>query len=264
MSAWVLIPCLVALREEFNRVSPNRDKGADGSIGDSAHTSSSDHTPDEDSDVLRDHDADSKNEVHALDIDSSGPWPAAGWFDAAIKALVARHRSGADDRLQYVIWNRQIASRSFGWTWRTYTGTADPHTNHAHFSARYTTAQETDTSPWGVVTGEDETMLVKKGDSGEEVRYWQFLLAELGYSPGETDGQYGPKMEAAVNAYRAAVGYGPLTYISGWQAFHMQRALATKYAGKPGTPGKDGAPGVGGTFSGTLTITGGQLAVEAS
>ena len=32
MSAWTLVPCLVCLREEFNLLSPNRDKGADGSI----------------------------------------------------------------------------------------------------------------------------------------------------------------------------------------------------------------------------------------
>jgi hypothetical protein len=150
--AWTLVPCLVSLRAEFNTVSPTRDKGADGSIGDSAHTSSSDHTPDEGSDVLRDHDADDKNEVHALDIDSTGPWPES--FDAIIKRLVAREKAEYESativgRLQYVIWNRRIASRSWGWTWHDYT-LADPHINHAHFSARYTTEQEADTRPWGV------------------------------------------------------------------------------------------------------------------
>jgi hypothetical protein len=152
--AWILVPCLVQLRAEFNAVAPNRGRGADGSIGDSSHTSSSDHTPDEDSDVLRDHDADDKNEVHALDIDSTGPWPEAGWFDRAILALVDRERTEYESatmvgRLQYVIWNRRIASRSWGWTWRTYTG-SDPHTNHAHFSARYLTSTEADTRPWGI------------------------------------------------------------------------------------------------------------------
>jgi hypothetical protein len=160
MSDWVLVPCLVALRTEFNTVAPRRDKGADGSIGDSNHNSSSDHSPDEDSAVLRDHDADSKNEVHALDIDSSGPWPGGpAWFDRAIKAIVERHRTGQDNRLQYVIWNRQIANRAIdNWRWRTYTSTTDPHTNHAHMSARYTTAQENDTSSWGVADGNEDDM----------------------------------------------------------------------------------------------------------
>jgi len=145
---------LVTLRSEFNAVSPNRDKGADGSIGDTAHTSSSDHTPDEQSSVLRDHDGDSKNEVHALDIDSSGPWPEPGWFDRKIKALVAREKAEYESattvgRLSYVIWNKRIAARSNGWNWRAYT-LDDPHTNHVHFSARYTTAQENDTRPFGI------------------------------------------------------------------------------------------------------------------
>ena len=164
MSAWTVVPCLLALRDEFNRVSPGRDKGADGSIGDSSHTSSSDHTPDEDSDVLRDHDADSKNEVHALDIDSSGPWPES--FDAIIKRLVAREKREYESantvgRLKYVIWNRRIASRSNGWVWTGYDG-SDPHTNHAHFSARYTAAQESDTRPWGVYQEDDMALATDK------------------------------------------------------------------------------------------------------
>src|ERR1044072_850224 len=154
MSAWIVVPCLLKLRDEFNQVSPTRDKGADGTIGDSSHTSSSDHTPDEDSDVLRGRDADSTNEVHALDIDSSGPWPA-GWFNPPILAIADRERRDYQSptivgRLQYIIWNHRIISRSWDWSeWRSYDG-ADPHTNHAHFSARYLTAAESSTRPWGV------------------------------------------------------------------------------------------------------------------
>jgi hypothetical protein len=164
MSDWVLVPSLAKLREEFDEVAPHRDRGADGSVGDKTHTPSSDHTPDEDSDILRDRDPDHKNEVHALDIDSSGPWPGGwAWFDAAIKRVVDRHRRGEDDRLQYVIWDRRIANRDIGnWKWRTYTGSADPHVDHAHFSARYTTAQEQDTSAWDVVQEEKDMQLSDK------------------------------------------------------------------------------------------------------
>lgn len=159
MGSWVLVPSLVALRDEFNRLAPGRDKGADGSIGDSAHTSSSDHTPDEDSDVLRDHDGDSKNEVHALDIDSTGPWPRP--FSHYVNEIVEREQGrwfDPDDvcRLEYVIFNRKIYSRSHDFVPRTYTG-SDPHTNHAHFSGRYLTASENDTSPWGLLEGDTVT-----------------------------------------------------------------------------------------------------------
>jgi hypothetical protein len=156
VSAWVTIPCLLKLRDEFNEVSPNRDKGADGTIGDSNHTSTSDHTPDEDSDVLRGKDADSTNEVHALDIDSTGPWPWS--FDSKIKQLIAEEKRRWLDpndmsRLRYIIWDHTIYHQDNDWAGRPYTG-SDPHTNHGHFSGRYETRAENDTRPWGVA--EDE------------------------------------------------------------------------------------------------------------
>src|SRR5690349_13123198 len=159
MSDWVLVPCLVTLREEFNAIAPTRDKGSDGAKGDSAHTSASDHTPDEDSDILRDHDADSKNEVHALDIDSSGPWPGQGTqkqrFDRLIKKVIAAEKKKwLDDndmcRLNYVIWDRLIYDKDNDFEPREYHGTSDPHIGHAHFSARYETRAESDTRPWDV------------------------------------------------------------------------------------------------------------------
>jgi hypothetical protein len=192
MAAWELVPCLVQLRTEFNAVAPRRDKGADGSIGDSAHTSSSDHTPDEDSRILRDHDADSKNEVHALDIDSSGPWPTSGWFDATVQAIVAREKAEYEStdvygRLAYVIWNRRIASRTWGWTWKSYRG-SDPHTNHAHFSARYLTRTESDTRPWGVE--EDDVALTDADIDRIAIRtrdrvLWDKVIPD--YAQPETD-----------------------------------------------------------------------------
>lgn len=160
MAAWTVVPSLLSLRAEFNAIAPNRDKGADGTIGDTNHTSASDHTPDEDSSILRDHDPDSKNEVHALDIDSSGPWPSGRSFGSIVAAVIAGERSkwlSATDRcrLKYVIFNRKIYSQSSDFEPRDYTG-SDPHTNHAHFSARYDTPAENDTRPWGVVTSTPE------------------------------------------------------------------------------------------------------------
>lgn len=126
-----LVRCLVTLRAEFNEAAPGRDKGADGWIGDAAHAArASDHNPD------------SKGRVLAVDIDSTGPWPFD--FSAAVEEL------RGDPRLEYVIWNRRIASRDQGWTWRPYTGTSDPHTGHAHFSARHDYANNNNTAPWGL------------------------------------------------------------------------------------------------------------------
>jgi hypothetical protein len=156
MASWILVPSLVSLRNEFNRLAPQRDKASDGSIGDVAHAQSpSDHNPDETGRTPYE-DADNTNEVHAIDVDRD--LRKAGWsMDKAVEIIVVRHRSGRDDRLQNVIWNRRIWSRQWGWTARTYTG-ANAHTQHAHFSARYTTAQENDARPWGLLENEDDDM----------------------------------------------------------------------------------------------------------
>ncbi|AGL20032.1 hypothetical protein [Actinoplanes sp. N902-109] len=157
MASWTLVPCLVSLRNEFNEFAPDRDHASDGSIGDTAHAAggTSDHLPDESYSALRGKDSDSKNEVHAIDVDNN--LNKSGWsMTKCVEIIVTRHREGRDNRLQYVIWNRRIWSRSWGWTARTYTG-ASPHTEHAHFSARYTTAQESDTRPWGLLEADDVT-----------------------------------------------------------------------------------------------------------
>ena len=148
-ASWILIPCLVALRNEFNELSPKRDKASDGSIGNTAHAGgSSDHNPDETGNTPSE-DADHINEVHAIDVDSSGPWPNGATFDLLVNEIVTRHRQGLDDRLQNVIYNRRIASRTWGWTWRDYTGTS-AHTEHGHFSGRYESVHESNTRPWGL------------------------------------------------------------------------------------------------------------------
>jgi hypothetical protein len=163
MSDWVCVPCLLTLRTEFNLVSPKRDKGADGTIGDTAHAAggTSDHLPDEDFAALRNKDSDHKNEVHALDVDSTGPWPdgkrgdiEGSWFDRQIHRIIAEEKRRWLDpndvcRLEYVIWRGYIYSRSRNFEPKKYT-LADQHFNHAHFSARYLTQAESDTRSWGV------------------------------------------------------------------------------------------------------------------
>lgn len=185
MAAWVVVPCLLVLRDEFNAVNPQRDKGSDGTIGDTSHSSTSDHTPDEDSSALAGKDADHTNEVHALDIDATGPWPGGwSWFDATIKGIATRERADYEHptikgRLQYIIWNAKIISRSWGWAeWRPYTGSSDMHTGHAHFSARYDTTAESRTDGWGVAP-EDWIDMATQAELEEANR--DALMAPLPY-----------------------------------------------------------------------------------
>ncbi|GAA2681663.1 hypothetical protein [Actinoplanes palleronii] len=190
-----LVPCLVTLRSEFNAVAPGRDKGADGWIGNRAHAlSSSDHNPDETGRTPYS-DADFVDEVHAVDIDGDGPWPdgrggqAGGWFDRTIRAIAAQERreflsTTVFGRLQNIIWRGQIISRSWGWSeWHDYDGPSD-HFDHAHFSARYTSAQEADTRPWGVleddVTEAELIAAVEKALAGAkgQAAMWNATLAQ--------------------------------------------------------------------------------------
>lgn len=132
--AITLVPCLVQLRTEFNRIAPGRDKGSDGWIGDPAHQATkSDHNPD------------SRGLVHAIDVDRD--LRAGLDMQDVVDHLVARCRSGAEKRLTYVIYNGRIWSASRGWTARAYTG-SNPHDKHAHFSAGDTPAREASTASW--------------------------------------------------------------------------------------------------------------------
>ncbi|MET0426293.1 MAG: hypothetical protein ABW046_20660 [Actinoplanes sp.] len=150
---WIVVPCLLALRAEFDRLAPHRDKGADGTIGDPAHQQeSSDHNPDETGRTPYS-DADHVNEVHGLDIDATGPWPVGRSLDDCVEIIRLRHLRGHDARLQNIVWRDRVASRSWGWTWEARPGIG--HLDHAHFSAVYTSAQEADTRAWGLIEEDD-------------------------------------------------------------------------------------------------------------
>ncbi|MGK5681896.1 hypothetical protein [Actinoplanes sp. URMC 104] len=146
MASWILVPCLVRLRSEFNAIAPGRDRSSDGSVGDTAHQSgSSDHNPDETGTVpIRD--ADRTNEVHAIDVDVDLRTPGLT-MEKVVQFLLGRCRSGAEKRLRYIIYNRRIWSASNGWRQQRYTG-ANPHDHHAHFSSSYSSNLEASTASW--------------------------------------------------------------------------------------------------------------------
>lgn len=158
MSTWYKPPAIVSLFAEFDELAPARSRGSDGTIGDQAHEDRvSDHNIDDgpDQGATPYEDADGVPEIHAADVTAT--LNRAGWtMSRATEIIVTRHREGDDDRLQNVIYNARIASRSWGWTWRAYSG-SNAHTKHAHFSLRYTDAAERDTRPWGLLEADDVT-----------------------------------------------------------------------------------------------------------
>jgi hypothetical protein len=137
VTAPYLVPCLVELRTEFNDENETRDKDSDGWIGDAAHQKEhSDHNPD------------SQGRVLALDIDSTGPWPVP--FADYVNFIITECRRGDETRLEYIIWDHHIYQQKNEWVKETYTGTSDPHTGHAHFSARHDHTGQNDTSAWNI------------------------------------------------------------------------------------------------------------------
>ena len=132
--SWHLAPSLAVLRSEINAAWPNRSKVSDGTIGDAAHSAR-----------VSDHNPNSRRSVNAIDITRSGIDPAR-LISVAI----------TDSRVNYVIHDRQIWSRSRGFVPRRYTG-ANPHTGHVHISIRQARDAEQDTRPWGLSTGAPTT-----------------------------------------------------------------------------------------------------------
>ncbi len=112
---------------EATRLWPSRSRVSDGICGDASHQARA-----------RDH-----NTGNAVDITHD---PAHG-VDCHHLAESLRRRglAGLEQRVTYLIWNRQIASAAKGWVWRTYDG-SNPHTKHLHVSLDHT--MRDDVSPW--------------------------------------------------------------------------------------------------------------------
>lgn len=278
-----LNPALNAWRNGINRRLSGRDFRTDGARADKNHGSTSQHQEDAD------------GTVDAFDMDtnllaSSTPTGTAT-ERRLIDAMKLDFEQDPHGRGYLWIANREIASADVGnWAERAYSGDS-PHTEHVHWQSRQ--SREHIGSDWPMPhldaalrelgLGGEGDMLVRKGDTGEDVKFWQYVLGDLGYGAtiGTVDGEYGPKMEAAVNAHRKALGQGTLTYVSGYHGFAMLRAMMDRRAGKNGQAGPQGPAGAtgatgprgpegpagpagkDGVLTGTLEITGGTLTATA-
>lgn len=289
--AAVLTIGLTTVRSEFNSVFPGRDKRSDGWIAGGGHTTvNTGHVGDR-TGKAEYRDGDALDEVRALDVDKDlVPGSGVDWMELVVQYLVKKARAGGYIPFRYIIYKGRIWSRGDGWKTRTYTG-ANKHNEHAHFSGDYTQTADNWRGSLGLASlrgaggGGTGDMLIRKGDSSEEVKFWQHVLADLGYSPGDIDGDYGPKTEAAINRYRKDRNLGDITYLSGWQAWSMLSAAMAKRAGArgpagpqgpqgpagpagpqgpQGEPGAPGAPGKDGTLTGVLEVQGGTLNVAAA
>lgn len=142
--SWRVARSLDVLLDEVNASAPNRSKAADGSIGDTAHSArASDHNPN------------AAGVVRARDFTHD----PAGGFDAHVFAERVRELGRAGHPAlgpgAYVISGGEIASATYGWVWRDYTG-SNPHDHHTHVSVATAADGYDSTRPWGVVNQEDD------------------------------------------------------------------------------------------------------------
>ena len=141
--SWRVARSLDTLLAEVNAAAPNRSKVADGSIGDTSHQARpSDHNPN------------SAGVVRARDFTHD----PAGGLDAGQLAEHV-HRLGITGHPAlgpgaYVIWSRRIASATYGWAWRPYSG-SNPHDHHCHVSVSTAATGYDSTAPWGWNTEDD-------------------------------------------------------------------------------------------------------------
>lgn len=170
--AWRVFNSLLVLRGQVNELAPNRGKGADGTICDTNHPTTSDHCPHNVPGV-------GPEMVSALDLTHD----PAGGFDSYRFAEVLR--INRDKRIKYVISNKRVfdSSGSDAWTWRAYSGT-DPHTNHVHISVLDAAISDT-TTPWNLegfmatqFNSEDKTVL--------QAAPWQYSGRGIGENNGTT------------------------------------------------------------------------------
>lgn len=128
MPTWRVAKSLEVLRDQVNKLYPNRSKSSDGTIGDEAHQA-----------TVSDHNPNANGVVTALDLTHD---PAHG-FDSY--AFAETLRLSRDPRIKYIISNSRIFSKIISpWVWRKYTGT-NPHDEHVHISVG---DNYDDVTPW--------------------------------------------------------------------------------------------------------------------
>jgi hypothetical protein len=203
--SWRLAGALITLRNAVNAKWPRRDKASDGTIGDAAHASrSSDHNPWIEVGGV--------GVVRALDVDVDGI--SAAWFAEELRKLGA----AGDPRLTgggYVIFNRRITSGDFK-RWVAYNG-RNPHTSHVHVSFSRNRAGFDSTAPWPFLGSAPRPpattpkpkptgrATIRRGSKGQLVRDLQTRLRTrypLYARNVVTDGDFGPKTEAAVREFQ--------------------------------------------------------------
>lgn len=210
-SRWRVARSIETLGRSLEAIYPDRYP-VDGTVGDLSHQArKSDHNPND------------LGVVTAIDVGIS----TIAEGSRIVSALV----DSRDPRIKYLIFNRRIW-RSYrkpnlpAWTPAPYTG-SNPHKSHLHLSVSARPEKYDDASAWDLSgLGEGGEQMLKRGDRGNAVRYFQ--EAVLARDPGAlpeygADSSFGEEMENAVKAYQADANLDPTGRIDGVTAFLLGR-----------------------------------------
>lgn len=199
---WRVCDSLQTLLDQVNRLAPQRDKSADGGIGDAKHASrDSDHNP-----WFTERGV---GVVTARDFTND----AAHGMDSHRLALALVETR--DSRIKYVIDHGRICAGDAGpspWVWREYNG-ENKHDHHVHVSVKGGPENKRfydDARPWNIrmdatpsapttVPSVPRHPTLKVGSVGEDVKD---LQRRLGFTSKDVDGDFGDATKRAVVAYQ--------------------------------------------------------------
>jgi sulfite reductase alpha subunit-like flavoprotein len=99
-------------------------------------------------------------------------------------------------------------------------------------------------SAWKTGQG-DLSMFPEYGEQGRHVEFWQRVLKEAGYNPGELDGIWGDKTQKAYEKFREDYNLNKPKFLTAFSALQLLK-LALSEPGPAGPPGPKGDPGPAG------------------
>lgn len=226
--SWAVVPCLKEGRDQLDHAYPNREHGAEGFIGDTAHQgSSSSHNPDESGNPEYS-DRDGKDEVRAWDADKDLNSANGLTMEDEVQRLITGLRQGKFWWIRYVIFRGRIWHRRDNFVTRVYTG-SNQHNDHAHFNSDFTqTADGVTGTNWEWAStstpvhpspGPVDNHVVRQGSKGEEVRWIQQFLRDVfpayrnnvAFKRNQliaVDGDFGPQTTAWVKEFQRRTKIG--------------------------------------------------------
>lgn len=239
--AWMAVPCVLEARDQMNRRFPNREKGAEGILGDTSHkASASSHNPDLTGNPEY-RDGDDKDEVRAFDFDRDLRDPGGVTMEDVVQLWVRKAKEGKMPWLRYLIYNKRIWHKRDNWAEKPYTG-SNNHSDHVHGTTDFSEYADTVTgtnwfldelgrstpAPAPIKPAPVHPTLRKGMVNSQHVynvqiffkrtfpayRYSvQFRIGEM----IDTDGNFGPQTESWVKEFQRRVGIvrdgvvGPVT-----------------------------------------------------